>query len=168
MQPELRRNRDETPTTVGTERKGHVPPMVSAPDDEIDPPVRNLARVLNEFPGVHTYTSCGGHADPANSTQAEEGCWYVDFHVDRSDDGWASLEHLAWMAYDFMPRDGGVELLALAKSPWNDPGQMLFFRWAGLDPDDPKATADAIAILLSVWKREAYLSAVEARDWRGA
>src|ERR1039458_10237488 len=106
--------------------------------DEIDPPVRNLCRVLNSFPGIATYTSCGGHAVPANSAQAEQGTWYVDFHVDRSDDGWISLEFLGHVAYDLAP--DGVVLEVYAKPPYlNHPGQMLFFRWAGQDPDDPKA-----------------------------
>jgi hypothetical protein len=131
---------------------------------EIDPPVRNLVRVLNQFPGVKTYTSCGGHAEVENSCQMSEGTWYVDFNVDRSDEGWMSLEFFGWIAYDGM--DKGVILEAYAKPPYlNRPGKMLFFRWAGMDPADPDCSADRFAEWLVDLHRKYYVTAAEAESW---
>jgi hypothetical protein len=134
------------------------------PYPEIDPPVRNLIRVLNQFPGVKTYTSCGGHAEVENSCQMSEGTWYVDFNVDRSDEGWMSLEFFAWVAYDGM--DSGVILESFAKPPWlNRPGGMLFFRWAGVDAADPHCSADSFAERLATFRESFYVTAAEAESW---
>jgi hypothetical protein len=103
------------------------------PYDGIDPPVRNLIRVLNRFPGTTTYTSCGGHDDPQFDAQAPAGCWYVDSHIDRSDEGYASLEFFAWVNYDLRSRP--IYFEPLAKPPFlNFPGHMLWYRWSGNDP----------------------------------
>jgi hypothetical protein len=140
------------------------------PYKEIDPPVRNLVRVLNRFPGLHPYSSCGGHAkpDPKNTSQCPKGIWYVDFHVDRTDEGWMSLEFMAWVHYDFYAPSSSVFLTALAKSPWNYPGEMLFFRWEGHDPRSRKGTADAVAEQIAFLKRDgAYITAARAASWPG-
>jgi hypothetical protein len=134
------------------------------PYDKIDPPVRGLVRVLNRFPGIKTYTSCGGHPEPAYDSQAAEGYWYVDFNVDRNDEGWISLEFFGWVAYGVAP--DGVELNVLSKPPFlNFPGSMLFFRWAGLDPTGPDCTADAFAELLQDARRKYYVTAHQASRW---
>jgi len=135
------------------------------PYDQIDPPVRNLVRVLNRFPGVETFTSCGGHPNALEGSSASpEGCWYVDSHIDRTDEGWATLEFFGWTAYSVAP--DGVEFLPLAKPPhWNFPGSMLFFRWDGVDPDIPEATADHLAELLTDCRRQFYVTALQASRW---
>ena len=141
------------------------------PYDEIDPPIRELVRVLNDFPGIRTYTSCGGHPDderdPDNSSQNDEGIFYVDFNVDRTDEGWLSLEFLGWVA--FSAQTAGPEDVSLevgAKPPYlNWPGQMLFFRFAGADSEDQPPTADVLAYQLETLREEFYVSAEEARDW---
>jgi hypothetical protein len=119
--------------------------------------------VLDEFPGISAFGPWTCEDDPR--------LWSVDFEVERSvccitDEAQMSLEFLAWCAYEWVP-EGGVMLLALAKSPHNYPGRMTFFRWLRVDLDDPKCDAGAIAILLSVWKREAYITADEAANWDG-
>jgi hypothetical protein len=138
-----------------------------APYKDIDPPVRSLVRVLNRFPGVHTYTSCGGHAEITNSCQEPEGRWYVDSHIDRTDEGWASLEFFAWMQADvFWERETAIEFLPLAKAPYlNMPGQMIFFRWAGLDPKNSAASADACAETLTEYRKDYYITAHQAARW---
>ena len=141
------------------------------PYDEIDPPVRELVRVLNDFPGIHTYTSCGSHPDherdPDNLSQNDEGIFYVDFNVDRTDEGWLSLDVLGWVAFTAQlagPQD--VTLEVGAKAPYlNWPGQMLFFRFAGADSGDQPPTADALAYSLETLRDQFYISAEEARDW---
>lgn len=138
---------------------------MTEPVAELDPPVRGLVWVLNRFPGITTYTSCGGH--PAaeregRDDRAEEGCWYVDFHVDRTDEGWISLEFFAWVAYDLCP--GGVQFEALAKAPYlNEPGKMLWFRWCGWDPGDEASAADAFAELLAAARARYYVTAEQAQ-----
>jgi hypothetical protein len=140
VQPELR-ERDETPTTA--DRKGHVPPMVIPHDD---PGMQSLVRALDEFPGISAF---GPRTDEGRLT----------------DEAHTSIEFLAWWAYQWAP--DGVELLILGKSPHNYPGRMLFARWVGRDPENSKGSPAAIAILLSVWRREAYITAEEARNWTG-
>lgn len=134
------------------------------PYNEIDLPVRKVCRVLNRFPGIHTYTSCGGHPGPHgnNLCRADEGHWYVDWHAARTDAGLVSLEFMAWIAQDIAP--DGVDLCVLAKAPYlNFPGRMIYYRWAGFDPADPRSTADAFAELLTEHRRRYYLTAAHAR-----
>jgi hypothetical protein len=120
--------------------------------------------VLNRFPGIATYTSCGGHAEQENDGQAPEGMWYVDFNVDRGDEGWISLEFFAWIAYGVAP--DGVSFQPFAKPPYlNFPGSMLFFRWSGENPDDPACTADNFAELLTDARRRFYVTAHQAAHW---
>lgn len=60
---------------------------------EIDPPVGNLVRALNKIPGVCTLLSCGGHSERIRySDQVPEGCFYVDFAVERPFKGWKALD----------------------------------------------------------------------------
>jgi hypothetical protein len=168
MQQGILRETHSAPTggnqTAGVSRTKELDPVVDAPkgpNDPIDPPVQRLVDVLNSFPGIETFTSCGGHQGaPEGGSQAEEGCWYVDFHVERSDEGWISLEFFAWLAYDVTPP--GVQLRAFAKPPYlNFPGQMLFFRWAGSSPDAPESTADAMADLFDRYGDEFFAGPVE-------
>ena len=88
----------------------------------IDPPVRQLVRVLNRFPGVCTYTSDGGHDGPQYDAQVPAGCWYVDSHIDRSDEGHASLEFFAWVAYTSPSRRRvrGLRKSSVPQSPRSD------------------------------------------------
>ncbi len=144
-------------------------PTERTPYGAIDPPVRNLVRVLNRFPGVQTYTSCGGHPiaerEPGNSCQMAEGTWYVDSHIDRTDEGYASLEFFAWVAHDLNSVD--LLFLPLAKPPWlNFPGKMLFYRWTSIDPDEPRFAADAFAEQLTDLRhRGFYVTAHQAKNW---
>lgn len=132
------------------------------PYADLDRAVVPLVRVLNRFPGISTYTSCGGHEGPLMSSQCPAGLWYVDFHVDRSDEGWLSLEFFGWVAYDLAPDD--VELQVLAKPPHlNSPGEMLFFRWTGVTPT---ATTPAVfAETLREARRRFYVTARQAARW---
>jgi hypothetical protein len=51
---------------------------VAIPNEEIDCEIRQLVRLLNEFPGIRTEFSCAGH------TEDEET--YVSFHANSHED----------------------------------------------------------------------------------
>jgi hypothetical protein len=134
------------------------------PYRELDPAVVPLVRVLNRFPAICTYTSCGGHPNPQYGSQAEQGTWYVDFHVDRTDEGWISLEFFAWLNAGLVPE--GIYLTAGAHAPYlNQPGEMIYFRWTGQDPDDPECTPEAFATLLKQARHDYYVTAARAARW---
>jgi len=48
---------------------------------DIDADVRPLVNALNTLPGISTYSSCGGHANPTPS-QTAEGHFYVCFNLE--------------------------------------------------------------------------------------
>ncbi|MGD2218181.1 MAG: hypothetical protein PVJ64_15595 [Gemmatimonadales bacterium] len=58
---------------------------------DLDPNMVRLVAVLNECPGIYTFSSCGGHASPSPG-QAPEGEFNVCFSVAPSGGGWRSLE----------------------------------------------------------------------------
>jgi hypothetical protein len=83
------------------------------PYDELDPPVVELVRVLNEqFDGLATIGSCGGHEDGKPGevhTSADQ--WWVTFELEPADadadttapsaGAWMDLEFLAyWLGRD--------------------------------------------------------------------
>jgi len=59
---------------------------------EIDEKVRPLVIILNEFPGTHTFTSCGGHKKPLEISQCGPGKFWVNMYFNRTGPGWRSLE----------------------------------------------------------------------------
>lgn len=127
------------------------------PYDEIDEPIRSLVRVLNAFPGVKTIGSCGGHSSPTTG-QAGPGRWWVLFDVERSENGWLSLEFLAWAVTRNLGADGSVTLEADAAPPYlNQPGAMLRFvlerHCAGADRQD----ANGFALQLEDLRRELFI-----------
>jgi hypothetical protein len=110
------------------------------PWDEIDPPIRELVRELNEFPGIKTISSCGGHDEPAAEKDGRgPGHWDVflqpwfDFPDDAEEvwpdrNGWLTLEFLCWVVGDL--RSAGKRIrMALSSAPpyLNGPGRCLTF-----------------------------------------
>lgn len=130
------------------------------PYDEIDPPIRELVRVLNDFGRISTIGSCGGHEDPkpGNSSRAPANEWWVTFAVDPADPesdsgvptaaGWMDLEFLAYLVNTrglrWAPEKArNVVLAPYAPMPHaNGPGRMLRFELNGyrgangVEPDD--------------------------------
>ena len=66
----------------------------------IDKNIAPLVDTLNRFPGLRTFSSCGGHPPPLTVSQAPEGHYWVNFNVDPSDGGWPSLQALAYVVAD--------------------------------------------------------------------
>lgn len=123
------------------------------PYGEIDLNVRFLVEVVNRFPGLHTIDSCGGHASPA-SYQEPEGWWRIGLEVDHTEEGWRSLEFLAWAVTDFRKSERNIFLGAFSHPPYlNTPGRCLNFRLhaEGLLPGD-------FATLLDTWREEDYVA----------
>lgn len=58
---------------------------------ELDANMERLVAALNGCRGIHTFSSCGGHADP-DPGQAPLGEFSVCFTVEPSAGGWDSLE----------------------------------------------------------------------------
>jgi len=70
----------------------------------IEQPVRDLCRALNEFPGITTIGSCGGHETP-NDWQEPLGSWFVTFHVSLIRGGWKSLMQIAGVELEYATGD---------------------------------------------------------------
>lgn len=131
------------------------------PYDEIDVNVRSLVEVVNRFPGLHTVDSCGGHASPA-SYQEPEGQWRIGLEVDHTEEGWRSLEFLAWAVTDFRKAGHKVRLGAFSHPPYlNMPGRCLIFELHAeeLLPDD-------FATSLDVWREEDYVAVEDDEEFQ--
>lgn len=134
------------------------------PYDEIDEPIRSLVRVLNAFPGTTTIGSCGGHEAPGDG-QAGPGRWWVLFSIDRSEDGWLSLEFLAWAVTRTLGADGSVTLEADAAPPYlNEPGRMLRFVLERHHAASDRQDADEFARQLDQLRQELFIDAQLATD----
>jgi hypothetical protein len=111
------------------------------PYGELDPPVVGLIRVLNEFPGIETVGSCGGHDAQKNPSQCPADEWYVTFALEPADsqalvavptpEAWISLEFLAY-EINYIAARREVRLAPFASPPYlNRPGRMLLFQVDG-------------------------------------
>ena len=65
-------------------------------EPSIDGNIRALVDSLNAFPGIVTFSSCGGHAERSNPSQLPNGEFCVNFDVDISRGGWRSLELITY------------------------------------------------------------------------
>ena len=121
--------------------------------EAIDANIRALVYQVNGFPGIRTVASCGGHPDPGPG-QNPQGVWDVLFVVDHTEEGWRSLEFLAWVAHDIRRGLGDIWLLADSAPPYlNTPGQTLKFGLSGrVDPS-------RVAHLMGEWRGESYVPA---------
>ncbi len=125
----------------------------SVPYDEMDANIRSLVEVINRFPGLNTIDSCGGHPD-AKPYQEVEGHWRVGMEVDHTEEGWRSLEFLAWAASDFRSSGHPMTLGAFSHPPYlNTPGQCLTFtlRGGSISPESFAETLDS-------WREEDYVA----------
>ncbi len=123
---------------VAAHRSGHNYMSAKAPYRELDRNIVRLCRALNEFPGIQTIGSCGGHEDP-KPYQQPAGSWVVLFTVRHDEHGWHALEFLTWVVSDFA-RAGHVTRLTPHSSPpfLNRPGATLYFAIdvAGIEADE--------------------------------
>lgn len=130
------------------------------PYEEIDINVRSLVEIINRFPGLHTIDSCGGHASPA-PYQEPEGHWRIGLEVDHTEEGWRSLEFLAWAASDFRRAGHTITLEAVSKPPYiNTPGRCLTFglHAVSLLPDN-------FATTLNTWREEDYVAVEDDEEF---
>jgi hypothetical protein len=116
--------------------------------EPLDANVRGLVDALNDFRGIRTIGSCGGHEKPGPA-QWPTGSWYVKFDVARTDDGWFALEFLAWLVNNDYRRAGhNVILYPTAAPPYlNTPGQCLHWALEGHEGEDAQRLADWISRL---------------------
>lgn len=99
----------------------------------LDKNMVQLIRALNSFPGIKTFTSCGGHPNPS-ACQWPEGTFFVGFNVAWNDDGRLALEFLAWFVNGYLDTKtkGGVRLVPFSAPPYlNCPGECLHFALEG-------------------------------------
>jgi 5-methylcytosine-specific restriction protein A len=121
---------------------------------ELDPPVVELVRVLNDLPGIFTVTSCGGHENPGRFGGTADQ-WWVTFQLDQAADlaptrdAWLSLEWIGWVYHDMRAAGRRLMLTCGALPPMlNGPGRTLRYSLEGnrdtergLEPDE---LADAV------------------------
>ena len=112
---------------------------------ELDPPIVELVRLLNEFDGIATIGSCGGHDDGRpGGMHASANEWWVTFELEPatpdgettapSDRAWLELEFLVYVIETRGLRGGpyAMSLGLFATLPhMNEPGRMLRFQLSG-------------------------------------
>lgn len=140
------------------------------PYGELDPPVAELVRVLNEeFDGLETLGSCGGHEDgKPGEIHAPADEWWVTFHLEPADPdadtaapsarAWMDLEFLAyWLGRMRAEKQSSVHLGPFAPPPHlNFPGRMLRFELAGFRGEDGGVEPDDVAAWIRKGLEELY------------
>lgn len=115
----------------------------SIPYKELDENVVNLVTALNEFEGIYTVGSCGGHTNN-KPYQKPEGEWMVVFQLEFNEtevstEGWFSLEFLVWFCNNNLARSGyDVNIRTFSPPPYlNNPGNSISFilEGKGVSPD---------------------------------
>jgi hypothetical protein len=135
-------------------------PKTMPPTDEIDKNILPLVKALNEFEGVHTVGSCGGHENPSHG-QWPAGTFYVKFDLDHTEHGWRALEFLAWFVNEVMANTekGTATLMPVSPPPYlNTPGDCLSFVIEGYRELDPIK----MAILLNRMRKQCYYAVGQA------
>jgi hypothetical protein len=139
----------------------------AVPYDELDPSVRELVRVLNEFDGAETIGSCGGHEEPITPASLPADEWSVTFHLMPADpdaavavptaSAWLDLEFLAyWLGHLGNSRE--VALAPFAPPPHlNEPGRMLRFELFGRRDGEQGIGPEEVAASLREGLDELYV-----------
>jgi hypothetical protein len=140
----------------------------AVPYDELDPPVRELVRVLNDFDGVETIGSCGGHEDGTpGGMHASADEWWLTFALEPADPSaaiaapspraWLDLEFLAyWLGHLGNSRD--LALVPFAPPPHlNEPGRMLRFELRGWRDGERGIGPEEVAASLREGLEELYV-----------
>lgn len=108
-----------------------------------DPNMDRLVAALNGCPGIHTLSSCGGHADPEPG-HAPEGEFNVCFTVEPSAGGWRSLELILWAC------GGEAKIVAWWAAEDDLPGAIAF-QLEGQGDTTPDRIAEEIQAALPHW-----------------
>lgn len=102
---------------------------------EIDDNIVCVVNAINEFPGLRTTESCGGHK--RNNT---ENKWIVFFNASPNEVGFRSLEFLAWAINDDLCCAQRVHMCLESAPPYlSTPGETLHFYIEGVDGKPDRA-----------------------------
>jgi hypothetical protein len=114
---------------------------------ECDSRVKGLVDAINGLPDVYTCSSCGGHPEEdGRENPAPEGCFYVQFIVEPTENGFLSLGII-----DLAARTVDHELLAVKTLNTTDSPRLVIFHILGRDGVDPDAVAKKIRSLCKDW-----------------
>ena len=103
---------------------------------DIDQNIRQLVTELNEFLGIVTFGSCGGHQEGTLISQRPVGEFEVNFYVYPLHGGWRSLELIASVVSE------SIEHGKLTLTIWSmGGGTSVCFELAGCDNADPDLLA---------------------------
>jgi hypothetical protein len=119
---------------------------MSQPDVDkwnLDPNITGLVKALLSIPGIHTFSSCGGHPRRTDgglsNGQMPVGTFYVTFDVPRNAEGWKALA----LIQSAVQQTSEWCYRKLEMSAWMDPDngdvEGLHFDihgWKGADPDE--------------------------------
>lgn len=114
---------------------------------ECDSRVRTLVETLNDLPGIYTCSSCGGHPDEGErENPAPDGCFYIQFIVEPTEEGFLSLGIL-----DLAARNTDHELLDVKVLNTTDSPRLVMFHVLGRGGVDPGVLAEEIRVLCTQW-----------------
>lgn len=101
----------------------------------------SLVAELNTFPGITTFSSCGGHLHPTALSHCHEGDFEVNFNVDPLRGGWRSLELIASAVSE------SVDHGKLSITLWSmGGGGSVCFELTGCDHADPDSLAELLSL----------------------
>ncbi len=113
----------------------------------VDDRIRNLVEVFNDLPDVYTCGSCGGHQDPGNrENPVPEGCFYIQFLVEPTENGFLSLGIIDRAARTVSTDDLMVKVMNCTDNP-----KLVMFTIVGKNWVDPDGLAKEIRELCSAW-----------------
>jgi hypothetical protein len=114
---------------------------------EVDEPVKKLVNVLLDLPDIYPCSSCGGHADLEHrENPAPEGCFYVQFIAEPTENGFLSLGIIDLAARNVDNDNLAVKVLNCTDSP-----RLVMFHILGKNRADPDEMAHEIKSLCTTW-----------------
>ncbi len=107
---------------------------------DIDGNIQQLVSELNSFPGVATFSSCGGHPNPSTQSQRSAGEFEVGFNIYPLHGGWRSLELIASVVSECVEHD------KLTITVWSmGGGSSVCFELVGCENADPDLLAKSLS-----------------------
>lgn len=114
---------------------------------ETDRRIKKLVSILNDLPDVYTCGSCGGHKVLENrENPAPEGCFYIQFVVEPTENGFLSLGIIDLAARNIDNDNLAVKVLNCTDNP-----KLVMFHIMGKNWADPDEVAKEITSLSSTW-----------------
>jgi hypothetical protein len=141
-----KRKQEYIKTSSDRSREELIFAMLSLPA-ETDRRITPLVRILNDLPDLYTCSSCGGHTDPGNrENPAPEGCFYVQFILEPTENGFLSLGII-----DLAARTVDNENLTVKVLNCTDNPKLVMFNILGKNGVDPDEYAREIRSLCKQW-----------------